>query len=249
MAVAKAICKCKYCGREFARETTCMNRTKADEWEEWAATHFDECPKCYGARMRKEEESKPLTISVAVSVFPPQILLTASGNTRENKEKLKAAGYRWGYADEGGFLGMLSMNPRMAWQRTISLVDKNLDSEEFKDFLAKEFEQIDKLGAVRKMECTKVDLAMCGQRLSEMQKETAEKLETIKQMELKKPKLPNWVPEGRWNRKIYGSARSGFSIYIDGNKLSISDDQKAELSAWIDENNKIEAEIKKLKNM
>ena len=246
MAKAKAKCKCEYCGAEFVREKTCRNRNEAESWESWAVDKLRECPKCYSDRRRKEEAEKPFTISVSVGIYPPQILLTASGDTREHKEALKAAGYRWDYADEGGLFGMLSMNPRMAWQRTISLVDKDLDSEKFKKFLVHEFEKIDELGAVRKMECTQVDLAMCGQQLAKIQKEKAAKQEAIDQLE--KPKRPEWLPEGRWNGRIYGSARTEISIYVDNNKISISEEQKKELLAWTSEKEKFKAEVEKIKN-
>lgn len=248
MAKAKAKCKCEYCGAEFVREKTCRNRSEAESWESWAVDKLRECPKCYGDRRKKEEAEKPFTISVSVGIYPPQILLTASGNTREHKEELKSAGYHWDYVEEGGLLGFLSMTPKKAWQRTIPLEDKNLDSEEFKEFLAKAFEQIDKLGAIGKATYTQTDLILCGQQLAELQKEKSEEQAAIDQLKLKKPKLPDWVPEGRWNRKIYGSARSGFSIYVDSNKISISDEQKTELSAWIAATEKFEKELEKIKN-
>lgn len=246
MAKAKCTCTCKNCGAEFIREKTCRNRTEANDWENWAVNTFDECPKCYGERMRKEEEARPLTISVSVSIYPPQILLTAGGNTREHKEKLKAAGYHWGYADEGGFLGMLSMTPRMTWQKVIPLVDKNLDSEEFKDFLTHEFEQIDKLGAIGKAAYTQTDLILCGRRLSEVQKENAEKQAAIDKLE--KPERPDWLPKGRWNGKIYGSARTEFSVYIDNCKVTFSQDQKKELMEWLNAKEKFKNEVEKIKN-
>lgn len=246
MAKAKAKCRCKYCGAEFIREKTCRNRSEAESWESWAVDKLRECPKCYGERMRKEEAEKPFTISVSVGIYPPQILLTASGNTREHKEELKSAGYHWDYVEEGGLLGFLSMTPKKAWQRTIPLEDKNLDSEEFKEFLAKEFEQIDKLGAIGKEEYTQVDLILFGQQLAEIQKKNAGKQAAIDQLE--KPKRPDWLPEGRWNGRIYGSARTEISIYVDNNKISISEEQKKELLAWTSATEKFKAEVEKIKN-
>lgn len=246
MAKARAICRCQSCGETFYREKTCYNRKDADFWEAWASQTFDECPTCYSERMRKEESEKPLTIEVNVRVYPPQILLTASGNTREHKEALKAAGYRWGYIEEGGLFGMLSMPPRMSWQRTIPLVDKDLDSEKFKNFLVHEFEKIDKLGAVCKMECTQVDLAMCGQQLAKIQKEKAAKQAAIDQLE--KPKRPDCLPEGFWNGKIYGFQKTGYAIYVDSTKIPVSEDQKEELLTWIAKKEEFEQKVAKIKN-
>lgn len=45
------------------------------------------------------------------------------------------------------------------------------------------------------------------------------------------PSLPDWMPKGRWNRKIYG--KNIKCIYVDGEKYELSDAQAEELSKII----------------
>ena len=232
MAVAKVECTCEYCGKNFIKQKTCYNRKAADDWEEWAVNTFNECPECYGKRMRKEESEKPLTITVKLDVFSPSILFTASGNSYGNKEALKSSGYRWGYVNEGGLLGMFTSGSHMAWQKTISLADKDLESEDFSRLLTEEFDRIDKIGAIREIGYTNVDLAMCGQRLADIKKSKLERQEELSK--LTKPSRPEWLPRGRWNENIYGSSKYGYSVYIDGDKITITADQKKELEDWLD---------------
>ena len=62
MAMAKAICKCKTCGNEFAVTKKCYNRSDADNYEEWAKEHYDECTECYIARRKAETAEKAAKI-------------------------------------------------------------------------------------------------------------------------------------------------------------------------------------------
>ena len=47
MAKAQVVCTCKKCGKTFVKVKDCHNRREADNWEAWAATHYDVCPDCY----------------------------------------------------------------------------------------------------------------------------------------------------------------------------------------------------------
>lgn len=53
MAIANAICTCKKCGAQFEIRRKKYNRKAADDFEAWAPTYYDTCPKCYQAE--KEE--------------------------------------------------------------------------------------------------------------------------------------------------------------------------------------------------
>ena len=50
MAWATAECKCAKCGRIFYKEGSGSNRTKADEWKEWAESHYTLCSECWHKR-------------------------------------------------------------------------------------------------------------------------------------------------------------------------------------------------------
>lgn len=58
MAKASAVCTCKVCGKEFAKEKICYNRREADNFEEWAKENCTECPDCYKARIEAEQVEK-----------------------------------------------------------------------------------------------------------------------------------------------------------------------------------------------
>ena len=58
MARATAHCTCKTCGKEFTYSKICYNRRDADDFEEWAAEHIDECDECREARLRKERDEE-----------------------------------------------------------------------------------------------------------------------------------------------------------------------------------------------
>ena len=47
MAWATAECKCKKCGRTFFKEGSGSNRAAADEWKEWAESHYTLCSECW----------------------------------------------------------------------------------------------------------------------------------------------------------------------------------------------------------
>lgn len=56
MAKATAECTCKTCGKIYTTTKICRNRADANDWEQWAAEHYDECPECYKARKQAERE-------------------------------------------------------------------------------------------------------------------------------------------------------------------------------------------------
>lgn len=57
MAKATAECTCKTCGKVYTATKICRNRRDADEWEQWATEHYDECSECYKARQQAERET------------------------------------------------------------------------------------------------------------------------------------------------------------------------------------------------
>lgn len=64
MAVAKVICTCDTCGKEFEyRRKGLANRAAADSFEEWAKDHINECPDCRAKR--KLEEAKAQAVEDA----------------------------------------------------------------------------------------------------------------------------------------------------------------------------------------
>lgn len=58
MSVGKANCKCTTCGSFFEKIKKCYNSKQAAEFVEFAEGYYDECPKCYSYRIKKENEEK-----------------------------------------------------------------------------------------------------------------------------------------------------------------------------------------------
>jgi hypothetical protein len=58
MAKAKITCKCEICGGTFEHVRTCINRSDADSYAEWAAEHVTVCPSCHAAAKKAEAASK-----------------------------------------------------------------------------------------------------------------------------------------------------------------------------------------------
>lgn len=58
MAKAKAKCICATCGKEFVVEKNCFNRADANNFESYAAEHYDECKDCYLSRIKAAAEKR-----------------------------------------------------------------------------------------------------------------------------------------------------------------------------------------------
>lgn len=58
MAKAKITCKCEICRGTFEHVRTCVNRSAADSYAEWASEHVTVCPSCHAAAKKAEAASK-----------------------------------------------------------------------------------------------------------------------------------------------------------------------------------------------
>ena len=230
MAKATAICTCATCGATFERTRIERNRREADSWKDWAESHFDECSACYKKRLREEEAQKPLTITTSVYTITPALVFTASGNTMPRKDELKALGFRWQEPLPSGLLGFLSAKrPAKAWQKVFEIKHDDLDG--FSDRLAKALEEIDSLGAEMVDSITDIDMEALRESLRI--KEERQKAEADAIAALDKPTRPEFFPAGRWNGTIYGSARNGYSIYVNGEKITMDEAQKKTLEDYL----------------
>lgn len=82
-------------------EKECYNRKKADEWEEWAAQHYDECSECYKERKRAEKKAQGLMMHIRLgNPFNAarggyQVAIVFDGDTFPYKDRLKQCGAQW----------------------------------------------------------------------------------------------------------------------------------------------------------
>lgn len=63
MAIARAVCTCASCGRQFVKKEKVRNNTKAEEYREWAEKHLNCCDDCYREGLQEEN-------SALLSTFP-----------------------------------------------------------------------------------------------------------------------------------------------------------------------------------
>lgn len=243
MAKAKAYCKCATCGAEFVQTATKRNCREADEWAAWAVEHFDECPNCFAARMRAEEEATPVTATVKIDPMFQVMYIQLSGNTRPVKDKIKELGFKWTELNEGGVLGFISVSrPKLGWQYQVS-GDVNTASASIRGKIAELREAFPELVEVNGT--SDVDFA-AYLRVSQANAGKRDELES-KLAELgPRPEKPECIPAGRWNGKLYG--RSGrYSIYVDNAKIDLNDADGDAVAQYISARDDYEAKAAKIK--
>lgn len=244
MSQGKAVCTCKTCGAEFIKTKTCRNTREAASWEDWAKGVFDTCPVCYKKEIDEEKARQPLTLIVRMNPYrlDGPVVFAFDGNTKPVKDQIKELGFYW-EEDTSGFLGILK-KPVFYWQRYVKVEDADGMIAEYKRI----FPELEV-----KNEITEIDLRAYHEncRQHELKLKEQQKREDAMQKEIsmiEKPLRPSCLPDGKWNGKIYGSARSGYSVYVTGEKIELTKAEKDEIEAFetkIQEYEETVAEIKK----
>lgn len=89
MAKATVTCRCNTCGQEFIHTKTCRNRRDAEDYEHWAQWHITQCPDCYAAEMRHNEEEKMKKAMSELSDFDLPEIVGVSDKQIAYAEKLR----------------------------------------------------------------------------------------------------------------------------------------------------------------
>lgn len=119
MAKARATCTCKTCGTTFERTADKRNRAECDDWERWAVDYYDECPACYGRRMREAERNTPVYVELTATPSSNDFNFVLRGNTYPFKDTAKQIGFRWMEEPASGVFGFFTTKaPRKAWVYT-----------------------------------------------------------------------------------------------------------------------------------
>lgn len=58
MAKATAVCTCAKCGKEFVCTNILQSRSAANDWENWASTHYTVCGDCYQAELAEKRQEE-----------------------------------------------------------------------------------------------------------------------------------------------------------------------------------------------
>lgn len=228
------------CGHE--EEVTLFGKSAERDRKIQYFEKYGLCKECYKQQEQKKIESEPLSFNVSVLPYinenNGEILLFAyfGGNVKLLKDEIKKLGYKWQTKDTpDNMLGFDLHKSELCWGKIIDLCD-------FEDELLK----AESLGAETFV--TDKGLAtMITQSIAiSKQKEWKKKHEEIAALE--KPETPEIIRGYRWNRKIYGKA-GRYSIYLDGEKTEISDDEKKMLTDYLAELQKYNKKVEDIKNV
>ncbi len=196
------------------------------------------CRECYKKKMEEAAKAEGLVFNASilprVSSSDGSFLLNVwfSGDTKPLKDDIKAMGYKWGEL-ETTTESMLSANSSLFWNKVVKA-----------DGIKAEVEAAQKLGATIRVSqkfWSEIDCQIAA-RLQKEWKEKHEKME-----ELRKPEPPTIIKGCKWNGTIYGKA-GNYSIYPNGEKTSITDEEADEIKRYLKEKEAYLEKVKEIEN-
>jgi hypothetical protein len=207
------------CGHTSTKQLFGKNseRTRRIEWLE-----TQDCPDCWAAKQREIESAQPITATIGMSNYrdnsgKPLVQIALTGGTVNHKDNIKALGYHW----EDNYSGIMSMistkAPGKAWCKQVDIDDLKREIVALKDIAERVENGISAL-----------DLEMM-RRWQQEATANAEKKAAQEQAAaaIEKPVSPECYPSrrGRWNGKVYGNAKYGYRVYVDGCEERITTDE------------------------
>lgn len=185
------------------------------------------CRECRKKKM--EEKAKDMPFSFNVMVLPNindyngNILLDAwfDGDAEPYKDTIKSLGYTWGR--KASAAADFSGRPSVCYNKCIKL-----------EALPQEIKNVRAIGAKILTSETEIYTTPYYKRALIAHKEWCKKHDKIEQLieQLEKPVAPESVRGRKWNQKVYG--RQGhYSIYPDGEKVAISDEEATALEEYL----------------
>lgn len=199
------------------------------------------CEECYKKHVMEKEKNEDLVFNAEVLPWidnEGDIIISAwfTGSTLTHKDEIKTlVGYSWGQRHCSSDMYTLNYSD-FFWNKLLKL--KDLDEE---------LKKAESINAVCKISQDK----LCSTNSYKKAKSEQKKWDDAKQKigEIKKPVTPEIIRDKKWNRTIYGKA-GNYSIYPNGDKTFISDEQAEELRNYLtlqaeyrEKINKIEKEI------
>lgn len=192
------------------------------------------CPECYKKQKQEENEKMGLVLCSTIEYELSrkgeiQVQLSFRGDTKPHKDEIKALGYRWTVLDDTQILS--TARPEMGWAKIVPYECMKEEKEKALSIGAREatMEEKEKLVQKNKFEeMLAAQILFKKQHGKELQKqqEQEEKLTDLLKEE------PDFIKGKRWNQKIYGKA-GNYSIYPDGEKINISDEQAETLKDYL----------------
>lgn len=198
------------------------------------------CRECY--KKKTEEAAKAEGLVFNASILPRvassdgSYLLNVwySGDTKPFKDDIKAMGYKWGELETTTDSVMSADRPSLFWNKVVKA-----------DGVKAEVEAAKKLGVTTFRVDKKFWNTIDCQIAIRAQQEWKEKHE--KMDELQKPEPPTKIKDCKWNGIIYGKA-GNYSIYPNGEKTSITDEEADELKRYLEEKETYLKKVKEIEN-
>ena len=198
------------------------------------------CKECYKKKMREQDESEGLVFNISVLPYIDnengciQLSVWLSGNTKPHKDAIKSiGGYRWSTRESADdYYGFST--PPMCWNKVVDLENLN-----------REIENAQKIGVNSINGDTGITSSINYKIAFGLQKEWKSKENEI--ATIPKPHVPKLLQGHSWNQKIYG--RSGNrSIYPDGVKTNITDEEADEIKKYLEEKEEYRKKIDEIRN-
>jgi hypothetical protein len=202
----------------------------------WLATV--DCPAC--ARTKKlaaaQADETPVTIHIKstshnVAGYSMHLIAVAQGGTYREKENLKTLGFTFGAPqfDTGVFSLLSTKRPESVWSKVIEVRPADFDDVAS---LCKACGVIE--GKIGNYEATldiqPIDLALLRKGIEKAEAEASEKAAQEAKDAERKAKIGSsaldiWIAQNhagkKWNGKVYGTDKYGYSIYLDGKETKI----------------------------
>lgn len=198
------------------------------------------CKECYKKQMEEKVKNTPFTFNVTVLPYINEengnILLNVwfDGNTKPYKDDIKSlGGYRWSERESAEDCFSIKQSP-LCWNKIIALDDFADEVEKAKSIGAKNVTSEDGF------------FAMINYQVAiKKHKEWIEKRSKI--AEIIKPSAPKILKGHKWNQKIYGKT-GNYSIYPDGEKVIITDEQALEIEEYLKLKEEYRKKVEEIKN-
>lgn len=158
-----------------------------------------------------------------------QLSVCFEGSTPDNKDAIKAlGGYHWSSREAAADMFSLK-KPPMCWNKVIELPD-----------LAEETKKAVSIGAENLVSEKGLFATLNYEIALEYQEAWKKKKDAIAKLE--KPEKPEILSNKRWNQKVYGKS-GNYSIYLDGEKVSITDEQNRLITEYLDKKEEYQKKV------
>ena len=197
------------------------------------------CKDCYKKEIEQQNESEGLSFNATILPYinseDGNILLCVwfSGNTKPYKDNIKSlGGYRW--CTKESLEDMFSMSDSLCWNKIINIEDYQ-----------NEIDKAVSIGA--KVIVAKNDFYNMASYKTAINAQQEWKSKMNKLTEVVKPEVPEVLKGHKWNQKIYGKS-GNYSIYPDGQKVMVTDEQVAEIKEYLIAKEEYNKKVEEIKN-